>query len=524
MSAVSSISKLTAVNACIAVVGLATSVAMAWMFGISSEIQIFFAGSSMMTILLKFFQVGQISELFVPEYVRRQELDGDAAANRFISVLLNHIMAGLAVIGAILFLLAPVFGRWIAPGFAGAQQQQVGMVFQALLPVLGLVVVSSFLQAVANARGWYGRFESFTLVGAVLGLLCLMVTARWLGLWALVLSQVVTQGLSFLQGWAFLRDKGYRHAWIWQEKGFNPRRFAGQLKATTIYVFATQWYTFAFTAALTLLPGGALAVYKYAENLYTRTSSLFLRPVSVVFFTDASVLTHRQPTKLRERLHAALYQYAMIYAVLIAGLFPAMPNLLGALWGGARYTPAEIAQTVLFAWCLFGLLLVDGTALVYRKLNIVCDGIMVQYFAMTLVQVGSALVALPLIRSFGVWGAAGMVALNMLGFWVSSAGVLWWRRKELWAFFPARTWKLVPAVVGSLAVTVLVAKWLPVLAYAGSVSLPGKIVEFGKASFLGLVGLLVAVGLAGLLGVPGLGRAEIYQRWHRLRNRVFKPS
>jgi putative peptidoglycan lipid II flippase len=503
---VRSISTLTIINAGLAVVGLATSVAMAWLFGTSSSIQIFFAASSLTTILVKLFQVGQISDMFLPEFVRQRELHGDSIADRCFSVLLNHVLVGVAALSCILLLCAPILASWIAPGFTKVQQGQVAIVFQMLMPTLGFIVLSGFFQAMANARGWYGRFEAYTLWGAIAGLIVLVATARWLGLWSLVLSQLITQGLSFIQRWKCLKTQGYRHAWRWREPGFDLRRIATQLYATTLYVLTMQWYTFAFTAALTLLPGEALAVYKYAESLYIRTSSLFMRPVSVVFFTDAATLAHRDPANLRNRLRAALYQYAVIYSILAVALFPALPNLLSALWGGAHYNIYQIGQTVDYAWCLFGLLLVEGSGLVYRKLNFVCGDMRHQYIAMSLVQVISAIIAAPLILRLGTRGAAGMLALNAVGFWLCGAGLLWYRRRSLWAFFPKPTLKVLLSAAGSLAVTLSLSHWLQMFAYGGSFSAVGRLRDLYLTGVLAAIGVAIAITCARFLGVAGVTR------------------
>jgi putative peptidoglycan lipid II flippase len=316
-----------------------------------------------------------------------------------------------------------------------------------------------------------------------------------------MVSQGVTQLVLYAGSWSYLRRQGYRHAWIWSEPGFSVWAVVGRVGLSSLYVVASQAFVFAFNAALTTLPGSTLAVYKYAENLYTRMGTYFMRPVSVVFFTDAAILAHRHPLQLRARISEALYQYGLMYLGVLVVLFPALSNLLGALWGSPLYPLAGIQLTVFFAWCFFGLLIVDGAGGIYRRLNIIMGDMRWVYEAMTIVQIAMAFAAPYLVASWGLWGAASVLILNIVGLALTGLLIMIWRRPQFRAFFPLRAWKLAASAVLPLLAGWLLPVCLPWLQYEGNITMHGKLLSLLRALLLGGTGLGLGVASAWLVGV-----------------------
>jgi len=501
MSQLRSISRLTLINIGNAFLGVATSIAMAWFFGTSVRMQCYFSAATLLAVVQKGFMVGQFSDNFLPEYVQRREVEGTEKADRCFAALYNHLIFMLVVMSLGVFVLMPWIGELIAPGFSDDQQKLVVLLAKCFLPMMCMTVANGHLQLIGNARGWFGRFEFYGLVGSAVGLVLLVVSARFIGIWSLILSQGATQIVLYVGSWSYLRRQGYRHAWIWSEPGFSVWAVVGRVGVSSLYVIAAQSLAFSFNAALTTLPGTTLAVYKYAENLYARVGSYFMRPVSVVFFTDAAVLAHRHPLQLRARISEALYQYGLMYFGVLIVLFPALPNILGALWGSPRYLLADIQQTTLFAWCFFGMLIVDGAGGIFRRLNIVMGDMRWVYEAMTLQQIGMAFAAPYLVADWGVAGAAWLLILNVLGMMLAGLVILIWRRPQFLVFFPLRTWKLVAAAILPLVVAWVVPAWVPWLRYTGHFGFLDKIWSCAQAAMLGGLGLALGLGVGWLIGI-----------------------
>jgi len=513
MSQLRSISRLTFINGCSAVVSLGTSVAMAWLFGTSAPAQVYLAASTLLIIVQKVFMVGQFSDVFLPQYVAIRETDGAVKADRCFSALINHMVIMVLGAGVVLIWAAPTLAGLMAEGFTAAQQHQVGRLLQGLVPALLLVVMNGHLQIVGNARGWYGRFEFYGLLGNFIGLVGFVATAKTLGIWSMVLAQWLTQIIALAGSLNYLRRNGYRHSWITHEPGFSAWGVTGRVGLTAVYVLATQLYSFAFTSAMTFLPGGGFSAYKYAENLYSRIGSLFMRPVSVVFLTDASVLARRDPEQMRARIAQALYHYGLMYLGVIGVLFPAMRNLLGGLWGSKLYPASDIHLTTIYILCLFGLLIVDGTGLIYRRLNIVMGDLRWQYYGLTLVQMCFVFLAPAIIGKLGVDGAPVVLGLNIICCFLVAIVLIFWRRPQYFAFFPTNTWKLVVTAIGPLLVAWLLPHLWPWLKYSGNFTPMGKVMELGKGVLMASLGLGLVAGMAALLKVD-----EAAATWRWLRN------
>jgi len=517
MSQLRSISRLTIINIGNALLGMATTVAMAWLFGTSERMENYFAASLLLTVVQKLFLVGQFLEVFLPEYVQRREVDGTVKADRCFSALYNHLIMMVVGTALLAFVVMPWCGNLIAPGYSAERQVQVVHMAQVLLAVMCLVVANGHLQIIGNARGWYGRFEFYGLLGSLFGLIGLVVTGKVLGIWAMLVSQGITQVVLLIGSWSYLYRQGYRHAWVWTEPGFSVWKVVGRVGISSIYVIATQFYVMSFISSLTLLPAGTLAVYRYAENLYLRVSGLFMRPIGVVFFTDAATLAHRNPMQLRIRIQEALYQYGLMYFGVLVILFPALPNLLGALWGSPKYHLDDMQQTTFFVWCFFSLLIVEGAGGLYRRLNIIFGDLRVIYLAMTVVQFALGVAAPFIVRSGTVWGAASVLILNVIMLAGAGVVIVLWRRPQFLMFFPLRTWKLVAAAIPSLIFAWAATHWWPWLKYAGDYSMRGKILEVIKACLVGSIGLTLALMSAWIFRVE-----ELSQGWQRLRAGMTK--
>jgi putative peptidoglycan lipid II flippase len=512
MSQLRSISRLTFINFCTTGVTVVDSIVQAQFFGVSVPMRDYLIAITLLTTVQKLFMVGQFSDVFLPQYIKIRETEGLEKADRCFSALYNHIMLSLVVAGVVLALAAPLLARLIAPGFSPEAQHDVAWLSIGLIPTLLMVVANGHLQIIGNARGWYGRFEFYGFLGNALGLAGMVATAKLLGVWSVVLSQNLTQLVMLLCSFRYLARNGYRHAWIWSEPGFKVADVIRRVGLTVIYVGVTQWYVIAFNRALTFLPGSALAVYKYAESLYIKTGSQFMRPVSVVFFTDASVLAQRDPARLRLRLSHALYHYALMYVGVLGVLFLAVPNVLGALWGGPHYNAADIAQTTFYVCCLFALLLVDAVGLIYRRINMVVGDLVRQYMVMSVVQAGMAVAAPWIVGWLQVDGAPTMQALNVTGLALSAVVVQARHRYQHLAFFPAHTWKLLATIILPLTLAWFLPHWLPWLQYAGDYSVKGKIMEIIKGALMGGLGLGLVISAMMLLKVE-----EAHAAWRWLR-------
>ena len=435
MSSSRQIFNLAVVNVAITAVGVITTTFTAWYFGASREMDIWFAASACQQIILGLVQTGQLSEIFLPEYIRLRETKGREEAFACYSVVLNWAVLGALLLIVIGYFLSAIITGWIGAGFTSTEKTFLQAIFVGLLPLLPLQVAAGIQQMLGNAERWFGRFEIPVLVGSIISLFLIILGHAVLGIWCLVISQWCMQIIAlFGRAWQ-LRQKDFHHAWILHQPGFKPHAVFAQLGHTMVYILATQTFAIRFKALLTLLPPGSLSVYGYAETVYARTSSLFLRPVSTVFFTHVAEALAQGGREVKQLIHKALDQYLTAYFLLMCVIGPSIVHFLSGLWGGPRFTEESINQTAAILSLFFIAQILQAQAMVNRKLNIALGKINFQYWGNTLVQVGMIFIAPFLIIRWGIWGAAFIPLVNTLGIALANMGVTYYFRRDLVATF-----------------------------------------------------------------------------------------
>lgn len=429
---------LVGINLLIAGAGLVSTAQIAWVFGATRQSDLWFAASSIQASMLGMMQTGQLSEAFLPEYVRIRAERGRERAQECFSAVFNWaclIALALTVLAAA---LSPWICGFVGAGFSADQQAEIRWIFLWLLPLVPLQVVAGLQQMLGNAEGKFGRFEAPLLIGSLASILAVYLLGNRLGLTALVIAQWLLFLVSFAGRSWMLQSHGYRHRWRLGAEGFSPRGVFGQLGITFLYVAVTHAYLMIFRRALGLLPAGMMSAFSYAETLFSRISSLFMRPVSTVFFTSISERVSDDTYSRRHVVRSALARYLEMHLLLLALFLPGLAIFVAALWGGPRFGPDHIARTSLALGAMLVALLPQAQFMVSRKLNISHGFLRDQYWAMILNQCLMAAVCYPLVAAFGFEGAVAVSLFNVAGFCLFSLAATKLRMPDMVVVFRAR--------------------------------------------------------------------------------------
>lgn len=122
MSSSRQIFNLAIVNVAITVVGVITTTLTAWYFGATREMDIWFAASACQQIILGLVQTGQLSEIFLPEYIRLRETKGKDEAFACYSVVLNWAVLGAVGLIIIGYFSSAIITSWIGTGFTSDEK------------------------------------------------------------------------------------------------------------------------------------------------------------------------------------------------------------------------------------------------------------------------------------------------------------------------------------------------------------------------------------------------------------------
>jgi putative peptidoglycan lipid II flippase len=493
-----SIGLVTFLNMASVVGSLFYSILVAYFFGTSRGVQVFFAASGLQISVLALSQSGQLSELFLPIYHRIREEAGKAHAFVAFSVIINWVVV-LASLGvAALWFISGALAQLRVPGFSGDEINLCAQMFRAMVPALLLQVFCSFAVTVGNAERMFGRPETAGLAGRVISLLLVLLLAGSLGPWALVIAfwgnQIVTAvGLVLI-----LRSLGLRHRSALSSPFLSPVEFVKGLSWSVSNTLFLQLWAFAFDAALSHVPGGGFAIFKYVNALAQKAKGVVLRPVGVVYFTDFSEAHVGGGTGMKRSLTSALSLVLAACTVVSAGIVGAGYETFRAMW--RTFTDEELLVATLLAIGLFSLMVFAGIWQLYRKYLVAQGHLGLAYvcFSVSLI-LASAMVGVFVSRG-GLWGALGAVALfNVL--LVACPIIGWWLiRREVLPFLTVRqvsSWAI-SAVLGAGA-----ARLTATLVIKAGVLSGGSVTADVLFSFvLWCVAVLTTVFLSALLKVP----------------------
>ena len=497
MGSARSIGILTVLNAAGAGIALANSVVVACFFGTTRPLEVFFAASTLQGLVTSLTQTGQLAEIFLPIYHRLKHDQGVEAARRAFSIVVNWMVLLVLALSAMLWFLAPALLGLLVPGFSAGDRVLGVWMFRSLLGLLGIQACLSLVGTLANAEKWFGGPEAISVASRLGIVIAIALLAVPLGVWAMVASLWVGTAIHVLGYLVMLRRMGYRHRLCLRQEGFSAASVFYKLVVTFGYVGATQVYAFALSAALSLLEPGTYAAFKYAQTLYSRTNSVLLRPVSIVFFTHFSEALANGAENLRDLARSALGRCLGIAVLVASAVLVCGRPLVGGLWGSRHFGGRELDLAAQLLGVFYLLLFASALNQIARKITMSFGMVQRQYWSTAVVQVLSAAAAWALIRPLGMTGAMVTIAGNEVALALAPLAVLAWWRRDLVVFYPpGLVWRWAAAGAGGVA-----AAYGLVLASSGHTLVGGRLGQLLWAAALGATAMTVAVAVAWLLNV-----------------------
>ena len=355
--------------------------------------------------------------MLLPSYHAVRESHGREEAYRAYTSLSNRFLLALACIAVLAWLLAPQLTRLRIPGFGPADIDLAMRMFRWIVPLVVIQVATELLRTLANAERLYGGPETVSVAARLVSLVVLAWLASPLGSWALIVALWFGSVVEILGIVRLLRRREYRYRLsVHVPESARGINMFGTLGATLPYVGLTQLFLFTFDAALSHLPQGSFALFRYATMIWSRTQGIFLRPVSIPFFTSFSESAARSLSTTVTLTENALARILAVTGIVTTAVLVGAQRVLTALWQGEKFPPEKIGMLVWLLAGMYVLLPVAGTATILRKASVSMHRIRQTYAALAAVQVISTLLVFALVPTLGLPGALCVNALNMLGF------------------------------------------------------------------------------------------------------------
>lgn len=418
-----------------AVLGIVYSIVQVRYFGVGTDIEAYFAASSLVYLITSLSQSGQLAEVFLPEYHTVSSTHGKESGHRAFSVVINYIVIALILFSALFYAGAPYLVKLIVPGFDEATQLLTLQVFRILLLFLVLQVINAFITTLLNAERIYGKAEWAALVNSIVSILCIVLLYNYMGIWSVVVALLAGKIIEFVMSLSLLRQMNMRYYFIFSSEGFNHKRFFGTLSGTIFYVSSTQLYTLVLNASVSLLPQGVFAVFQYAQTIYGKISSILIQPISTVFFTNFSELNSKEKAAEVKRFTQDNLAVSMILgAFTFAVFFVCGQDFIELIWGGEKFDKQAVELSYWFLCTFFITFIFQGEFAIYRKIAVTVGLSRTVYLISALGMLISAAITYCFIQWWSTFGLYWVIIISKGLFMMVPVLLIYFKRRELYVY------------------------------------------------------------------------------------------
>jgi putative peptidoglycan lipid II flippase len=386
-----------------------------YFYGTSAEVEAFFSASVLGTAISRFVQTGQLVETIVPRYHKVKTEIGQQEAMTIISVLCNY-MAGIALIMVVVFILSnDLIVNLLVPGFKESTKHYVYSIFCVTGFLMPFQIATNLFQGMLNAENIYGKVEFTNTISLILTILILLFFGSDVNVTALVAGLIISVLMQFLTTLYYLRQIGYKHKFWLQSPYFSYRELLQAITATTAYMIGVQVYTFIFNAALSFLPAGIFAIYRYAEIIYGKVANIFMIPISTVFFNDINRFVNQNKGDLvKDFVTKNLNLSYFVGFLIILPFWAGGAYFIWTIWGGVKFSAANVQQVYELLCVFFASMIVMNPYMLFRKLAVAVTRADMQYYLWAGMHIVSGCMGYLLIHWLGFNGLMLQVFVHNL--------------------------------------------------------------------------------------------------------------
>lgn len=330
------------------IAGLVRNKFFAYYFGSSLAADALNAAIRIPNLLQNLFGEGVLSASFIPEYAGLLSQGKKEESDRLAGVVAASLALTSAMVVLAGVLLAPALVRVIAGGFVGERRDLTIQLTRILFPGAGLLVLSAWCLGILNSHRRF--FVSYTapvvwnlaMIGALVGFGrgTPQVRLAEIVAWASVVGSALQFGVQLplvlkLASGVRLNLAAQTASAQSVFRNFVPAFISRGVVQISAYIdaFIASW-----------LPTGAVAVFAYAQVLYTLPVSLFGMAVSAAelpVMSSATGSVEEIASYLRGRLDGGLERIAF-YIVPSVVVFLALGDVVSAvLFESGRFTRAD---------------------------------------------------------------------------------------------------------------------------------------------------------------------------------------
>jgi putative peptidoglycan lipid II flippase len=347
------------------VLGLVREQVFAVFFGAGRELDAFITAFRIPNLLRDLFAEGALSAAFVTTFTQHLERDGDAAAWRLASRVVNALAIVVGLLTLLGIWLAPTLVALIAPGFSGTpgKVELTVHLTRIMFPFLLLIALAAVAMGVLNTRNVFGvpaSASAFFNLGSIVGGLGF---AAWLApgylhsvvgrapmdaalaaraMTGMAIGTLVGGLLQLLVQLPSLRRIGFRYRPLLDFRDPGVRQVMRLMAPATIGAAAVQVNVFVNNNFASYLGDGPVSWLNVAFRFMQLPIGLF--GVAIGTVTLPVVSRHRargDAEGLRRTVRQALEMVALLCLPAAAGLAILGVPVIGLIYEHGRFKPTD---------------------------------------------------------------------------------------------------------------------------------------------------------------------------------------
>jgi putative peptidoglycan lipid II flippase len=348
-SIIKSIGLLTLLMIVSKILGLIREVAIAGFFGVSSSTDAYFVAAGFVTNIFFGITVA-LSTVFLPYYIQSKKSKTDKEMSTDLSALFSSLLVFSVFIIILLFFLAPIIVRLIAPSYIGLIFQETTLYLRIYSVSILFSLLTNMLTALFNAEKRYGFGAIASIVYSLTSIICMLLLKDLFGVTALVISIPI----SFFIQLVILLFNVRKHIKI-QIKFrnlFNPTvKYIMVLMVPVLLSSTTIQINQLLTRSIaTGLGEGAVSILSYSNTLFNFVTTLVMATFITVMFTEFSNLVKKDDINRFNQLLSKAVSTLIIVLVPIAAItFVFSKDIVSLAYGRGAFDENAVYLT---ATCL----------------------------------------------------------------------------------------------------------------------------------------------------------------------------
>ncbi len=389
-----------------ALLSIANSLLIVHTFGVSKEVEVYFAATLSLATIDRIFSVGTTTEVLIPSFIQLSEEKGQDVAMRFFSLVCNWFIIGSICVSMLAIMLAPLFLNLILPGFTTDEVGEVSDLFRMLAVFIPLKIFNGMSSIPFRALKIYTVHEKTGIVNKIVLLFLLLLFVDSMGVVVIVLGTAFGIVLRSVYIAYQLRKCDLKHKWILLSSQFEVLWIFKQISIPFVQAIGLQISRWIELAALTLMPDGTLAIYNYVKQLYLNYYSNVNKVIGSVFLTEISTSENKFNVDV---IHRYMLKVSLICITSLSLCISTGQDFLHLLWSSNNFSATDLNLAYYLLVMFFATMLMSMAENLYLRLNVARGDVGIQYLG------SLAILTLTSVLLYILAGILGLTAIIVVG-------------------------------------------------------------------------------------------------------------